>query len=422
MHEKILIADPGARGHAIGWKIGQHSLGEREIHFAPGNGGTSDIGVNTNFDPHDLEKTVRYAVDNKITFVVVGSERLLANGLTDALEEEGVSAFGHSKDAMFLEADKAEATLFMERHNIPHPHSQIFTYIGEALAFVEFTDPSKMVIKASGLAEGKGVVLPDTIHDAREAILDMMVYKKFEDAGSKVVIQERLIGKEASIIGFVSNEIGLLVPARDYKRANNGDTGLNTGGMGGYAPNDYLTPELLHEVKDTILIPTMNGMKDEGTPLKGALYAGIIMTETGPKVIEYNLRFGDPETQLQVRLLESDLLESMKATREGRLNPAHYRSSSDVAVGVVLASNGYPGLYSTGKEIKGISKSMPKDIVVFHAGTKQHGDDLKSDGGRVLTVTSTGATKEEARKKVYDVMGTNGISMDDGYFREDIGL
>lgn len=409
----------GAREHAIGWQISRHSPEERELFFAPGNGGTAQIGQNVDIGAGEIDRLAGFAQDNRIGFTIVGPERLLADGIVNTFQENNLPIFGHTKEAAVLEADKAEAVLFMRKHSIPHPASYIFTDSREAELFIKNNPNTNVVVKASGLAEGKGVILPDTEDEAIVAIRSMMVDKSFGKAGEKIVIQERLVGREVSVIGFVGNEIGLLVPAQDYKRAFDGDVGLNTGGMGSYAPNDFLTMEQLDEVRRTILLPTKEGMEQEGRPLTGILYAGLMLTPDGIKVIEYNVRFGDPETQVQLRLLQSDILLTMRATMNGNLREEHYLSGIDNAVGVVIAAEGYPGSYKTGGEIK-ISDRLDDDIVVFHGGTRMEDGQLKSSGGRILTVTATGSTREIAIGKIYDVLNRDEISVANGYYRNDI--
>ncbi len=415
---KVLIIGSGAREHAIGWKILQHDSQHRKLFFAPGNGGTAEIGENIDINANDTDRLLNFAIDNNIDLTIVGPEGPLANGIVNTFQAKGLSIFGHTKEAAVLEYDKGEAMLFMERHRIPHPRFEIFTDSNKAEDFIKSNDWKGIVIKANGLAEGKGVVLPDNDEEAIVTIRKMMIEEQFGEAGRKIVIQERLIGKEVSVIGFVSNDIGLLVPAQDYKRAFDGDKGLNTGGMGAYAPNVHLTKKQLDEVYTSILLPTKLGMEEEGRPLCGVLYAGLMLTDEGPKVIEYNMRFGDPETQVQLRLLKSDLFETMTNCINRKLTKKDYQSSTDAAVGVVIASGGYPGIYETGNEIQGLDSISDDTIVVFHGGTKQLQGNLVSSGGRVLTVTAIGKTKEEAVGRIYRQIGK--ISMNGGMYRKDI--
>ena len=399
---RILLVGSEARIHALGWKLKQDNANVR-LYFAPGNAGTSQIGHNIEYDPRDINGITGFAAGNMLDLVVVGPERPIVEGITDALTEEKVDVFGPSQAASFLEADKAEAALFMRHYGIPQPDFHIFTDHLAALEYLRGVDPRSIVIKASGLADGKGVVLPDNMSEAIETIMRMMVEGKYifggKNAGAKVVIQERLEGTEVSVIGFVSNEIGLLVPAQDYKRAYDGDKGPITGGMGAYAPNRHLSREGLEEIYDTILAPTRDGMIDRGTPFRGALFVGLMLTAKGPKVLEYNVRFGDPETQAQMRLLQSNLYHNMRSTMAGRLSADQIRSSNKAAVGIVLASGGYPGKYEIGKRISGLDRTE-SGIVHFHGGTRINPQgEIETSGGRVLTVTAIGESLEQAARR-----------------------
>lgn len=428
--ERIMIVGEGAREHAIGWKIRQHHGNHRELLFAPGNGGTEQIGQNIPIGVEEIDKLAAFAFDNKIDFSVVGPDDPLANGIVDAFNEEGLPIFGHTQEAAKLEWSKEEAVRFMRRHGIPHPASSIFTDPIEAKCFIYKSPWEKVVLKADGLALGKGVLLPDTTEEAIDGVKRMMVDKEFKDSGKTIVIQERMYGTEASVIGLVGYDqksqkgnIFLFVPAQDYKRIDDEEKGLNTGGMGAYAPSSYLTPEQLQIVHDTILTPTVNGMIEEGRPLCGALYVGVMITKDGIKVIEYNARLGDPETQVQLRLLDSDLLEAMKACNNGTFTKDHLISNNRVAVGIVLASGGYPGKYEAGKEIHGLDKIPPRsDIVVFHGGTKKTGSKTITDGGRVMTVTATGKTKEEASSRGYRAIRYYDLRFEGAYHRKNIAL
>lgn len=418
--ETVLIVGGGGREHAIGWKIKKDNP-DVELFFAPGNGGTADIGTNLDIDSNDIDRLCSTVKDKKIDYTIVCPERPLVNGIVDAFAQDGLEIFGHTQKAAVLEGDKGKAIEFMMRHKIPHPPSRIFTDPKAAEAFVQNIPWPKIVIKAAGIAEGKGVDLPDTLEEAIDSIRKMMIDRKFGEAGEKIVIQKRLKGQEMSVIGFVSNQVGLLVPARDYKRAYDGDKGPNTGGMGAYAPNEFATSVLMDTTYKTIIYPTFSGAKEEGIPANGIVYFGLMITEDGPQVIEYNMRFGDPETQVQLRLLESNLLESMRACTRGELEERHYRSSNKAAVGVVVASNGYPGKYEIGKEIRGLDQNLPEGIVVFHGGTLRTPDKkLVSNGGRAFTITNVGRTKEEAAQGIYEIMKDLKIEMDDSFKRKDV--
>lgn len=422
--ERVLVVGSGAREHAIGWKIKKDNP-DVKLLFAPGNGGTESIGTNIDISPNDIDRLRAFAKDNKINYTFVGPERPLVNGIVDAFVEDELDIFGHTQRTAALEGDKAKAVEFMRRYNIPYPPSRIFTDPKEAEAFVENPDWPEIVIKASGLAEGKGVDLPNTLDEAKASIRKFMIDRKFGDAGEKIVIQKRLKGREISLIGFIANEVGLLVPAQDYKRAYDGDKGPNTGGMGAYAPNEHASRDFIEIARDKIIYPTFDGAIQEGFPLNGAIYFGLMDDEeTGINLVEYNMRFGDPEAQVQMRLLRSNLLEAMKACTRGELEPRHYVSRVDrAAVAVVVASNGYPVEYEIGKEIRGLDQKLPEGIVVFHAGTLRTSDKrLTSKGGRVYTITNIGRTKEEAAKGIYDTMKEYGMETDDFFKREDISV
>ena len=416
---KVLIVGDGAREHAIGWKIKKDSA-DVKLFFAPGNGGTGLIGDNKEIEATDIDKLLAFAKDQGIDFTIVGPEKPLEMGVVDAFREARKEIFGHTKKAAVLETSKAAAIRFMRGHHIPHPESKIFSDREAVEAFVMNCPWKEIVVKASGLAAGKGVILPDTSEKAIAAIRRIMVDREFDDAGEEIVIQKREYGKEVSVIGFISNEIGLLVPAQDYKRALDGDEGKNTGGMGAYAPNVHLNDKVMQEIWASVLLPTQKGAIKDGFPLTGIIYAGLMLTIDGPKVLEYNMRFGDPETQVQLRLLESNLLKSMKKTINGTLTKDDYRSSNKACVGVVLASEGYPGKPVTGRTVKGLDTNYGDDIVIFHAGTKKEGDEFVSSGGRVSTVTATGETREEARQKIYPKLENGLISLGGGHWRKDI--
>lgn len=422
--ENVLIIGSGAREHALGWKIRQGSSHVR-LDFAPGNGGTAQIGTNRDIGFTDIDRMVNFAVDNG-SFVVVGPERPLAMGLVNALSEAGVSAFGPTQETAQLESSKAFAVDFMDRYDIPHPETEVFDDPLEAEAFIRgYPSADDFVIKADGLAEGKAVILPRSQEEAISTIRRMMVDREFKEAGERILIQQRLYGTEVSAIALVSNEVELLPLARDYKPAYDGDEGPNTGGMGAYSPSEYVSQQQLMDIYYSILLPAKMGMIQDGMPFKGALYAGIMMTDDGPKVLEFNVRFGDPETQVQVRRIKSNLLHLLQSTARGRLIEDQVKVSNDHAVGVVIASGGYPGNYEKGKRIGGIDQT-PDGVVVFQAGTSIQDGELKTSGGRVLTVTATGPTKAEARQKVYTAIGERGeeegIWVEGGFNRGDIAL
>ncbi|MEK7573229.1 MAG: phosphoribosylamine--glycine ligase [Patescibacteria group bacterium] len=421
--KRVLTVGGGAREHAIGWKIKKDNP-NAELIFAPGNGGTENIGTNLDIDSSDIDRLRAFAKDNRVTDTVIGPERPLVDGIVDAFREDGLEIFGHTQKAALLEGDKARAVEFMRKNNIPHPPSAIFTDYQEAEAFIKSKLKwGEIVVKTSGLADGKGVLLPNSEKEELEAIRRMMIDKEFGEAGKKIVIQKRIKGREVSLIGFVVDKhFGLLVPAQDYKRANDGDQGPNTGGMGAYAPNEYATSDFLQTARDTIVDPTLSGARDEELPLNGFMYFGLMKDEeTGIiYLLEYNMRLGDPETQVQMRLLDSNLLEAIEACMRGELEPQHYKSSEKSAVAVVIAAQGYPGPdYKKGMKIKGFD-NLPQDIVVFHAGSKRNeNEELVTTGGRILTLTATGETPQDAAEKIYNI-DTEVNSIKSTFMRPDI--
>ncbi len=415
--ENILVIGSGGREHALGWKLDGK---DRQLFFAPGNGGTVEIGKNIDISAHDVSGLVEFADDHSIDLTVVGPEQPLAEGIVDAFEEDDLSIFGPTQQAAQLETSKAFSARFMERHNIPHPTSRSFSDIDEAKAYIEKQGVGSIVIKADGLAAGKGVVLPHSNEEAVAALRAMMIDHQFGEAGNEVVIQERLVGPELSALAFCDgNTAVLLLPARDHKRAFDNDTGPNTGGMGAFAPVPGVTPEDLEQIHRTILQPTVDGMREEGTPYKGILYAGLILTDKGPKVLEYNARFGDPETQPLMMLLKSDLAPLLLASINGTLVKQTIRFRDGAAACIVLASAGYPGLYGKGKEIH--LQQPNSDIAVSHAGTLLKDGKLVTSGGRVLGVTAYGPTLREALKRAYGYIAQGSVSFDGMQYRKDIG-
>jgi len=414
----ILIIGAGGREHAIGWKLKQSSRVDT-IYFAPGNGGTTQIGIN--IDCTKIGDLVAFAQKNNIELTVVGPEAPLASGIVDTFQSHGLRIFGPSKMAARLETSKAWAVKFMERHHIPCPESYIFSDVQQAKEYTKNSLWNSFVIKADGLAAGKGVVLALSKDEASKAVESMMISKAFGDASGKILIQEELVGYEVSIIAVADGKTAVkMIPSQDHKRAYDGDLGPNTGGMGAYAPVEKVDQTLLSDIDEKILKPLMAGMREEGYPYVGAIYPGIMVTKDGPKVLEFNVRFGDPETQPQMMLLESDLLEILEACIDGTLSSEDVQFKSGATICVVLASSGYPGSYKTGAIIHGLELITDPDIQVFHAGTKKVGDDCVTHGGRVLAVTSYGATLQAAKEKVYSAIGTHGVHFDEMEFRSDI--
>ncbi len=410
---KLLLIGSGGREHAMAWKLAQSERVEH-IYVAPGNGGTATTAKCSNI----LEENyLQFAQDNNIGLTVVGPEIPLAEGIVDDFEAVGLKIWGPSKAAAQLEASKAFSKDFMQRHKVPTAAFESFHNYDAALAYLEKQE-DKVVLKASGLAAGKGVILPETKEEAKAALKELMLDKVFASAGETVVIEERLEGPELSIFAFSDGKNIQLMPAcQDHKRALDGDEGLNTGGMGAYAPAPLATQDIIDEVRDTIILPTINGMKAEGTPYVGVLYTGVMLTKNGVKTIEFNCRFGDPETEVLMPLLESDLLDVLEASVEGRLDKQTIVWKDEAAVTVVLASGGYPQAYEKGKTIKGL---VDTDNLVFHAGTTLEDGSYKTSGGRVLNVIGMGQTIKEAVDDAYQGLKT--IDFDAMHYRKDIAF
>lgn len=422
MKKTLLVVGGGGREHALGWKLSA-SADVGKIYFAPGNAGTALIGENISIGSEEISKLADFAVDKKIALTIVGPEAPLAEGIADLFTQKGLAIFGPSQKAAMLETSKAWAGEFLERHNIPHPRSQTFKDTESAKNYVEsLVDVSSIVIKASGLAAGKGVVLPETREEAVEWVDKIMNDKIFGSAGEEVVIQERLSGKEVSVLAVTDGTTIIpLVPAQDHKRALDGDKGPNTGGMGAYAPVPFVNERLLEQIHKTILQPTIDGLRKEGIIYKGVLYAGLMITSDGPKVLEYNVRMGDPETQPIMMLLDSDLLTICEACVLGTLHKELVRFKKGAAVAVVLAAQGYPGHYGKGEDIVGLTKISDPTIQVFHAGTSQTNGRITTSGGRVLAVTTYAESFEQALKKAYKSIGGGGVSFANMHYRRDIG-
>ncbi len=414
----VLVVGSGGREHTLAWKVSQSSQLSR-LYVLPGNPGTAQVAENIPVSSDDTDGIVAAAIEKKIDLVVVGPEVPLANGVTDALTEKGISVFGPTSAAAQLESSKAFAKQFMQRHGIPTAGFEVFEDFEQALAHVRHRDMD-YVIKASGLAAGKGVILPDTLEDAEKTLREIMIEKRFGSAGEQVVIEDRLVGREVSLLVFSDGRDILPMPAaQDHKRLLDNDRGPNTGGMGTFSPSPSITAAEIDDACKRMLQPVIDGMREEGNPFVGVLYGGLILTDSGIQVLEYNCRFGDPETQVILPLLESDLLEILLACVKGELAQAasNVRWSDGAALCVVLASGGYPGTYKKGIGITGLN-SLPEDVLAFHAGTAQKNGAIVTNGGRVLGMTACGPNITEARKIVY--AGIEMIHFEGMQYRRDI--
>jgi len=421
MQKNILIIGSGGREHALGWKLSQSaSIGT--LYFAPGNAGTEKLGINIPIAVDDVEHLCQFALEHSIDLTIVGPEASLEKGVVNRFEEAGLAIFGPTEEAARLETSKVWSSLFMERHGIPHPRSYVFSDIVSARKFFEEQKEyvNQYVIKVDGLASGKGVFLPDTFEDATRILKMILVDREFGQAGTSIVIQERLQGQEVSVLSFSDGTTVIpMPPAQDYKRLLDNNEGPMTGGVGAIAPSPAHVLPLLTEILETIVKPTIDGMKKERHPFVGVLYAGIMLTEDGPKVLEYNVRFGDPETQVLMMLLTSDLFEVISACIHHTLSESSVVFSSDHALTVILSASGYPGFYKTNTSIKGLDSG--NEVTVFHAGTIRKNNEIVTNGGRVLAVTARGKTKKEAWFKAYDAIGEHGVSFEGMQLRRDIG-
>ncbi|MGN0178745.1 MAG: phosphoribosylamine--glycine ligase [Monoglobaceae bacterium] len=417
---KVLVIGSGGREHTIVWKLNQ-SKKVTKIYCAPGNGGIAQLAECVPIKVMEFDKLVDFAKENKIDMVVVAPDDPLAAGAVDAFEAAGIRAFGPNKAAAIIEGSKAFSKNLMKKYNIPTADYEVFDNSADAVAYIESQNKFPVVVKADGLALGKGVIIAENLADAKKAVSDIMDDKVFGAAGGKVVIEEFLTGPEISVLAFTDGKtLKPMVSAQDHKRALDNDKGLNTGGMGTFSPSRIYTPELEEECMKNIFIPTMEAMNAEGRTFKGVLYFGLMKTADGVKVIEYNCRFGDPETQVVLPRLESDLYEIFDAVIDERLSDIEIKWNDGAAVCVVLASGGYPQKYTTGYEIDGICKAESMGALVFHAGTKCENGKILTAGGRVLGVTAPGENLDDAIKKAYDYVKL--INFTDMHYRSDIGI
>lgn len=418
---KVLIVGSGGREHAIAWKVAQSKKVDK-IYCAPGNAGISEVAECVPIGAMEFDKLVAFAKEKEIDLTVIGMDDPLVGGIVDVFEKEGLRVFGPRKNAAILEGSKAFSKDLMKKYNIPTAAYETFTDPEKALEYLE-TAEMPIVLKADGLALGKGVLICQTLEEAKEGVKTLMMDKKFGSAGDEIVIEEFMTGREVSVLSFVDgNIVKIMSSAQDHKRAKDGDQGLNTGGMGNFSPSPFYTKEVDEFCKKYIYQATVDAMKAEGRPFKGVIFFGLMLTPDGPKVLEYNARFGDPEAQVVLPRLENDIVDVFEACIDGTLDQVDLKFDNDRAtVCVILASDGYPIEYKKGFPIEGLEKFKGKDdYYVFHSGTKfNENGQIVTNGGRVLGVTATGKDLKEARKKAYEA--TEWISFENKYMRHDIG-
>ena len=418
---KVLIVGSGGREHAIAWKVAQSKKVDK-IYCAPGNAGISEVAECVPIGAMEFDKLVAFAKEKEIDLTVIGMDDPLVGGIVDVFEKEELRVFGPRKNAAILEGSKAFSKDLMKKYNIPTAAYETFTDPEKALEYLE-TAKMPIVLKADGLALGKGVLICQTLEEAKEGVKTLMMDKKFGSAGDEIVIEEFMTGREVSVLSFVDgNIVKIMSSAQDHKRAKDGDQGLNTGGMGNFSPSPFYTKEVDEFCKKYIYQATVDAMKAEGRPFKGVIFFGLMLTPDGPKVLEYNARFGDPEAQVVLPRLENDIVDVFEACIDGTLDQVDLKFDNDRAtVCVILASDGYPVEYKKGFPIEGLEKFKGKDdYYVFHSGTKfNENGQIVTNGGRVLGVTATGKDLKEARKKAYEA--TEWISFENKYMRHDIG-
>lgn len=417
---KILVVGGGGREHAIVKKLAQ-SKKNPKIYVAPGNAGTEEIATNVAISVMDFDKLADFAKKEKIDLTVVGMDDPLVGGIVDRFEAEGLRVFGPRKNAAILEGSKAFSKDLMKKYGIPTAAYENFNDPQKAIKYLE-TANYPIVLKADGLALGKGVLICKTFEEAKSGIEELMIDKSFGDAGNTIVIEEFLQGREVSVLSFVDGtHYALMTSAQDHKRAKDGDEGLNTGGMGTFSPSPFYTEEVDRYCKEHIYQKTVDAMRAEGREFKGIIFYGLMLTKSGVKVLEYNARFGDPETQVVLPRMENDIIDVFEACIDGCLDKIDLKFEDNAAVCVVLASDGYPLKYEKGKKITGLENFEGKtDIFAFHAGTKKVNGDVLTNGGRVLGVTATAPTLKEARDKAYEA--TKLIEFENKYMRNDIGM
>ncbi len=416
---KVLVVGKGGREHAIAWKVAQSPL-VKQVYIAPGNAGTSKVGKNIPISPTDVENLVKFAKEEKIDLTIVGPEDPLAKGIADVFQREGLKIFGPTQDGAKLEASKVFAKNFMAKYGIPTARYGTFDNPQEAKEFIKQLG-DKVVVKADGLAAGKGAFVCQSVEEALKVVDDLMVKGVLGEAGKRVVVEEFLEGEEASYMVMVDGTEYVPLPtSQDHKRLLEGDKGPNTGGMGAYSPTPVIDKETEERIRREVIERTLKGLAEEGIHYRGFLYAGLMLTKEGPKVLEFNVRLGDPEAQPILTRIESDLVEHIMEILEGNIKGVEIKVSPKWALGVVVASKGYPQKPETGKVIEGLEEVEKLDnVVVFHAGTKKEGDKILTAGGRVLTIVGLGDTLREAKERAYTVVEK--INFEGMQYRRDIG-
>ncbi len=416
---KVLIVGSGGREHAIAWKVAQSPMVDK-IYCAPGNAGIEEFAECVPIPAMDFDRLAAFAKENKIDLTVIGMDDPLVGGIVDVFEEQGLRVFGPRKNAAILEGSKAFSKDLMKKYHIPTAAYESFSDAEAALAYLRSVD-FPIVLKADGLALGKGVLICNSYEEAEEGVREIMLDKKFGSAGERMVIEEYLSGREVSVLSFVDGKtVRTMTSAQDHKRAGDGDTGLNTGGMGTFSPSPFYTEEIDRYCQEKIYQPTVDAMAAEGRTFKGIIFFGLMLTDEGPKVLEYNARFGDPEAQVVLPRMKTDIIDVFEACIDGSLDQVKLEFEDNAMVCVVLASKGYPVKYEKGKKIEGLERFRGKDgYYVFHAGTAKQGDDIVTNGGRVLGVCAKGDTLREARANAYEAV--QWISFDNKYYRNDIG-
>ena len=416
---KVLIVGSGGREHAIAWSVAKSPKVDK-IYCAPGNAGIAEFTECVNIKAMEFDKLVAFAKENAIDLTIIGMDDPLVGGVVDAFESEGLRVFGPRKNAAIIEGSKAFSKDLMKKYKIPTAAYENFTDPDEAIKYLE-TAKMPIVLKADGLALGKGVLICNTLEEAKEGVKTLMLDKQFGDAGNEIVIEEFMTGREVSVLAFCDGKtIKCMTSAQDHKRAKDGDQGLNTGGMGTFSPSPFYNDEVEAFCEKYVYQSTIDAMASEGRPFTGILFTGLMITEDGPKVLEYNARFGDPEAQVVLPRMKNDIIDVMEACIDGKLSDVELEFEDNAAVCVVLASDGYPEKYDKGFEIKGLDTFKDKDgYYVFHAGTKFDGDKIVTNGGRVLGVVAKGEDLKAARANAYKA--TEWIDFANKYKRNDIG-